>query len=287
MAIKKFKPTTPGRRQMSIVDYSVLTKKKPEKSLTKRLQKHSGRNNTGRITCRHRGGGTTRQYRTIDFKHVDKLNIPARVTAVEYDPNRTSYIILVQYTDGEKRYHLAPEGVKVGDEIIAAKRAKIKPGNRMMLSSIPVGFDVFNIQIDPKRSGQMVRSAGSSAKVVSLEGEFAQVQLPSKEIRLFHKDCYATIGRVSNSEHSLVTIGKAGRTRNMGRRPQVRGKVMNPVDHPHGGGEGVNPIGLIYPKTPWGMPAIGYKTRNKRKASRMIFRTRKGKLNVKTTEPTN
>lgn len=279
---KKFKPTTPGRRQMSVADFSGLTKKKPEKSLIVRLKKNSGRNNTGRITCRHRGGGTTRQYRLIDFKQVDKLNIPAKVTAVEYDPNRTSNIILVQYMDGEKRYHIAPEGVKVGQEIVTAERTKVKPGNRMMLKNIPIGFDIFNIQIDPNKGGQMIRAAGSSAKLMAVENDFAQVQMPSKEIRLFHKDCFATIGKVSNSEHSLIKIGKAGRTRYMGKRPQVRGSVMNPCDHPHGGGEGKCPIGLKSPCTPWGMPALGYKTRKrKNRTDRMIFRTRKGKLNVK------
>ena len=277
--IKKFKPTTPGRRQMSVADFSILTKKKPEKALIVRIKKNSGRNNTGRITCRHRGGGSNRQYRLVDFKRVDKLNIPAKVTAVEYDPNRTSYIILAQYRDGEKRYHLAPEGVKVGDEIVTAEKAKVKPGNRMMLKNIPVGFEIFNIQIDPNRGGQMVRTAGSSAKLMSVDGDYAQVQLPSKEIRLFQLNCYATVGKVSNSEHALVKIGKAGRKRHMGKRPQVRGKVMNPCDHPHGGGEGGCPIGLKHPKTPWGMPALGYKTRKKKKTSgKFIYRTRKGKL---------
>jgi large subunit ribosomal protein L2 len=279
--IKKFKPTTPGRRQMSVADFSILTKKKPEKSLTVRLKKNSGRNNTGRITCRHRGGGTARQYRLIDFKRVDKKNIPAKVTAVEYDPNRTPYILLVQYKDGDRRYHLAPEGVKVGDEIVTAEKAKIKPGNRMMLKSIPVGFEIFNIQIDPNKGGQMVRTAGSSAKLMAVEGKYAQVQLPSKEIRLFHKECFATIGKLSNSEHGLIKVGKAGRKRHMGKRPQVRGKVMNPCDHPHGGGEGGCPIGLKHPKTPWGLPALGYKTRKKKKPTdKFIYRTRKGKLNV-------
>lgn len=284
MAIKSFKPTSPGRRQMTVADYSVLTKKEPEKSLTRRLKKHAGRNNTGKITCRHRGGGYTRQYRDIDFNRVDKLNIPARVLAVEYDPNRTSYIILVQYRDGAKRYHLAPHGVKVGDEIVTAPKTKVKPGNRMMLKNIPVGFDIFEIQIAKNRGGQMVRSAGSTARLVAGEGEMVQVQLPSKEIRLFHKDCYATVGRVSNPENNMITIGKAGRNRLRGKRPEVRGKVMNPIDHPHGGGEGRNPVGLKYPKTPWGMPALGFKTRKRRKPFRFIFRTRKGRLMVESKQ---
>lgn len=277
--IRKIRPTTPGQRQMSYADFSMLTKKKPEKSLVVRLKKNSGRNNRGIITCRHKGGGTTTQYRMVDFRQVDKLNVPARVTAVEYDPNRTSYIILVQYKDGDKRYHLAPEGVKVGDEIVTADRTKVKPGNRMMLKNIPVGFDIFNIQIDLNKGGQVVRTAGSSAKLVAVEAEWAQVQLPSKEIRLFHKNCFATIGRVSNAEHSLVKLGKAGRSRHKGIRPTVRGRVMNPCDHPHGGGEGKCPCGLPGPQTPWGFPALGYKTRKKKNATdRFIYRNRHGKL---------
>jgi len=229
MAIKNYKPTTPGRRGMSGYSFDEITKSKPEKKLTVRLNKRSGRNNQGRITIRHRGGGHKRLYRLVDFKRSDKSNIEGIVTAVEYDPYRTAYIMLINYKDGEKRYHLAPQDIKVGDKIILADKVKLKPGNRMLLKNFPVGFMVYNIEITKGKGGQMIRSAGSAAKVVSQEDDsYTQIQLPSGEVRLVSKDCYASFGEVSNSDHSNITIGKAGRTRNMGRRPQVRGKVMNP-----------------------------------------------------------
>lgn len=275
MAIKNYKPTTPGRRGMSGYSFEELTKSKPEKKLTVRLNKRSGRNNQGKITIRHRGGGHKRLYRLIDFNAFDKKNIEAVVAGIEYDPYRTAYIMLVNYKDGEKRYHLAPQGIKVGDKIILAERAKLKPGNRMLLKNFPVGFTVYNIEMSKGKGGQIIRSAGSSAKVVSQEDKmYTQIQLPSGEVRLINKDCYASFGMVSNIDHSNITIGKAGRVRNMGRRPQVRGKVMNPCDHPHGGGEGNQSIGLKYPKTPWGMPALGKKTRKRKYSDRVIVKSR-------------
>ncbi len=275
MAVKKFKPTTPGRRQMTIASFDEITSTRPEKSLLVRLKKHSGRNNTGSITVRHRGGGTTRMYRKVDFKQTDKLNIEGRVVSVEYDPNRTGYIMLVQYTDGEKRYHIAPTDIKVGDVVATREKGKVKTGNRMMLRHIPVGFSIYNVELHENKGGQLARSAGSSLKLVSLEGEYAQIHMPSGEIRLVSKNCYASIGVVSNIEHNNVVIGKAGRSRHKGLRPQVRGKVMNPVDHPHGGGEGNTSIGLKHPKTPWGMPALGFKTRRRHYTDKMIVRRRK------------
>jgi len=278
MALKVYKPTTPGRRNMSVSSFAEVTKTKPEKSLVKGKNRISGRNSQGKITIRHRGGGAARKYRMVDFKRNDKLGIPANVTAVEYDPNRTAYIILVNYADGEKRYHLAPEAIKVGTKIISNNKAKVETGNRMELRYIPVGYSIYNVELTKGKGGQIVRSAGSSAKLVSLDGEKAQIQLPSGEVRYVEKGCFATIGTVSNSDHSNIKIGKAGRKRHLGRRPQVRGKAMNPVDHPHGGGEGNQPIGLKHPKTPWGMPALGVKTRNKNKHSnKWIIRRRKKK----------
>ncbi len=277
MAVKKFKPTTPARRQMSVASFDEVTKTKPEKSLTTRLKKSSGRNNSGRITVRHRGGGAKKIYRKIDFKRTDKKNIEAKITAIEYDPNRTAYIMLAQYVDGEKRYHLAPSGVKVGTKILTGEKCKIKPGNRMQIKNIPVGYNIYNVELYENKGGQMGRSAGSSVKLVSLEGKMAQIQMPSGEIRLVNKECYATIGSVSNPEHSNIKIGKAGRMRHKGRRPQVRGKAMNPVDHPHGGGEGGSPIGLKNPKTPWGLPALGFKTRRRKYTNNMIVKDRRRK----------
>jgi len=275
MAIKNYKPTTPGRRGMSGYSFEEITTSKPEKKLTVRLNKRAGRNNQGRITIRHRGGGHKRLYRLIDFNAADKRNIEATIMSVEYDPYRTAYIMLVNYKDGEKRYHLAPQDIKVGDKIILADKTKLKPGNRMLLRNFPVGFTVYNIELTKGKGGQMIRSAGSSAKVVSQEDEmYTQLQLPSGEVRLVNKDCYASFGMLSNLDHSNITIGKAGRMRNMGRRPQVRGKVMNPCDHPHGGGEGSNSIGLKHPKTPWGMPALGYKTRRRKYSDRVIVKSR-------------
>ncbi len=277
MALKKFKPTTPGRRQMSVASFDEVTRTKPEKSLTCKIKKTSGRNNSGRITVRHRGGGEKRLYRMIDFKRIDKKNIEGKVTSVEYDPNRTAYIILVTYKDGEKRYHIAPEGIKVGDKIITAEKVKIKSGNRMLISNIPVGYEIYNVEMKKGKGGQLGRSAGTAIKLVSLEGDHAQIQMPSGEIRLVEKEGYATIGQVSNIDHNNIVIGKAGRKRHMGRRPQVRGKAMNPCDHPHGGGEGGSPIGMKHPKTPWGMPALGLKTRRRKYTDKMIVKDRRRK----------
>lgn len=278
MAIKKLKSATPGKREMSIVSYSFLSKRKPEKKLEATLKKTAGRDSGGKISIRRRGGGHKRKYRVIDFKGSDKLNIPAIVKTIEYDPNRSAFIALLYYSDGEKRYILAPEKLKIGDKVITNEKTKIKAGNRLKIKNIPTGFSIYNIELNLGKGGQIARSAGSTAKLMSLEGRLAQIQLPSGEIRLVNKECYATIGTVSNPEHNHVKIGKAGRTRWLGRRPRVRGKAMNPVDHPHGGGEGGCSIGLKHPKTKWGAPALGVKTRNRKKKSNIfIVRTRKGK----------
>lgn len=275
MGIKTFKPTTPGRRSMVSLTYEEITHKGPEKTLIKRLKNNAGRNNQGKITTRHRGGGARRIYRIVDFKQTDKMNIPAKVKYIEYDPNRSAFLMLVHYTDGEKRYHIAPTGIKAGDEIITKGKAKPKVGNRMKLLSIPVGFEIHNLELTPGCGGQMIRSAGSSGKLVSLESDKAHVQMPSGEVRLIDKECFATIGVVSNTDHSNVIHGKAGTRRHMGWRPTVRGKVMNPCDHPHGGGEARNSIGLVHPKTPWGKPALGHKTRNRKKYSNNQIVTRR------------
>jgi len=277
MALKKFKPITPGQRQMSVSSFDEITKSKPEKSLTKKKKRISGRNNSGRITVRHRGGGAKKKYRIIDFNRTDKLNIEGKVTAIEYDPCRTAYIMLVQYRDGEKRYHVAPHGIKTGDKIIISQKAKIKRGNRMLINNIPIGYNIYNVELNKGKGGQMGRSAGTAIKLVSLEGKHAQIQMPSGEIRLVSKQCYATIGIVSNIEQNNIKVGKAGRKRLMGKRPQVRGKAMNPVDHPHGGGEGGSPIGLKNPKTPWGLPALGFKTRKRHYTDKMIIKDRRKK----------
>ncbi|EKD93752.1 MAG: 50S ribosomal protein L2 [uncultured bacterium] len=284
MGIKKVKGTTPARRQMSVSTFEEVTAKKPLQRLLLTKKRGSGRNNTGRITVRHRGGGSKTHYRMVDFKQTDNLGVEGRVASVEYDPNRNAYIILVNYKNGDKRYHLAPEKIGVNDHVITDHKTKIKTGNRCLIENIPVGFTIYNIELQKGKGGQIVRSAGTSAKLVSLEGEMAQVELPSKEVRFIPKGNFASIGVVSNSDFSNIKWGKAGRTRQRGRRPQVRGKVMNPVDHPHGGGEGRNSIGLKYPKTPWGLPALGVKTR-KRKARTNIYRIRdrKGKNFIKTT----
>ncbi len=275
MPVRPQKPTTPARRQMSIADFSGLTKKRPEKSLTKGKQRISGRNNLGRVTVRHRGGGHKRLLRDIDFKQIDKLGIPGTVRAIEYDPNRSARIALIYYVDGEKRYILAPEELKVGDSIVCADRTKVKAGNRMRLEHIPLGFKIFNLELQLGRGGQIVRSAGSSATLVGFDDVYAIIQLPSGEMRKIRKECFASIGIVSNVDHHLITIGKAGRMRWLGRRPQVLGKSMNAVDHPHGGGEGHSPIGLKNPKTPWGKPALGVKTRkNRRQSNSLIIRRR-------------
>lgn len=262
---------------MSVLDYSIITRRKPEKGLVVGKKSQAGRNNQGKITVRHQGGGHKKLIRSIDFRQVDKLGIPGKVTSIEYDPNRTSLIMLVTYADGEKRYHLAPEEIKVGDEVITKEKARITPGNRMMLKHVPIGHIIFNIELERNKGGQIVRSAGSKATLIAVEKELAQLKLPSGEIRTVNKSCFATIGRVSNSDHSLIKVGKAGRNRWLGIRPSVRGKAMNPVDHPHGGGEGNQPCGLPHPKTPWGYAALGVKTRKRKKFSNSsIIRRRRG-----------
>lgn len=266
---------------MTSYSFEEITTKKPHKKLTKSLKKTAGRNNRGTITCRHRGGGAAKKYRNVDFKQQKNHGITGTVSSIEYDPVRTSYIILVTYRNGDKRYHLAPAQISVGDEIVSAPKTKIKPGNRMHLENIPVGFDIYNLELQLNKGGQAVRSAGTSAKILGFDKGYAQVQMPSKEIRIIPKTCYASIGRLSNIDHNLIKIGKAGRNRHKGKRPQVRGKAMNPNDHPHGGGEGGSPIGLKHPKTPWGLPALGRKTRRRKDTNRLIIRTRKGRLNVK------
>lgn len=262
MGIKKFKPTSPARRQMTMSTFEEITKKQPEKSLVVALKKHSGRNNQGKITVRHRGGGTTVKYRMIDFKRL-KDNVPAKVAAIEYDPNRSANIALLFYADGEKRYILHPHGLKVGDVVLSGEHQDIKTGNAMPLMNMPVGTIVHNIEMKPGKGGQLVRSAGNSAQLMAKEGKYALLRLPSGETRYVRKECRATIGQVGNIDHENISIGKAGRTRHMGIRPTVRGSVMNPNDHPHGGGEGRSPIGRPNPVTPWGKPALGYKTRKK------------------------
>jgi len=278
MGIKVYKPISNARRGMSIVDYTDLTDKEPEKNLIRIIKKTGGRNSQGRVTVRHHGGGNKQFYRIIDFKR-DKFDMSAEVVAIEYDPNRSGRIALVKYLDGEKRYILCPDGLKVGDKVKSSHSpVGITVGNCTCLENIPVGSFVHNIEIVPGRKAGMVRTAGSWAKLMGIEGRFAQLRLPSSEIRLVPKECLATIGQVSNSEHMHVKIGKAGRMRHMGVKPTVRGKVMNPVDHPHGGGEGSNPIGLKYPKTPWGKHALGVKTRKQNKESdKLIISRRKNK----------
>lgn len=278
MPIKKYKPTTAGRRLSSVDAFSDITKTEPEKNLTVIKKRSGGRNTQGRITCRHHGGGAKRLIRVVDFKQ-DKFDVPAKVAAIEYDPNRGARLALLHYADGDKRYVIAAQGVKVGDEIVSSKnRVEIKPGNRMPLEKIPAGIAVHNIEMSPGMGGKVVRGAGLSARYMALEGKNAQLKMPSGEIRLFPKIAMATIGAVSNPDHRLIRWGKAGRSRHKGVRPTVRGKVMNPVDHPHGGGEGRQPIGLKYPKTPWGKPALGVKTRKAKKASnKFIVRRAKRK----------
>ena len=276
MAVKTYKPITPGQRFKTTSSFEEITRTEPEKSLLAPLKKTGGRNNNGRITSRRRGGGHRRHYRIIDFKR-NKFDIPARVDSIEYDPNRSANIALLVYADGEKRYILAPHKLVVGSTIISSENAPIKVGNSLMLENIPAGTIVHNIEMKPGKGGQIVRSAGSSAKLVSLEGDYAQIQLPSSEIRLVPKNIYVTIGAVSNGDHSNIKIGQAGRKRRMGKRPQVRGKVMNPCDHPHGGGEGGCPIGMKYPKTPWGAHALGKKTRNNKSTDKWILKRRSKK----------
>ena len=277
MSIKFYKPTTNARRNMSTTDYSELSKVAPERSLLVSLKKNSGRNSYGRITVRHRGGGVRTKYRVIDFKR-DKFDIPATVATVEYDPNRSAFIALLQYEDGEKRYILQPAGLKVGDKVLAGPGADIKPGNALPLTNIPVGTVVHNVELYPGRGGQLARAAGNSAQLMAKEGVYALLRLPSGELRNVPVGCMATVGQVGNLDHENVKIGKAGRKRHMGWRPTVRGSVMNPCDHPHGGGEGRAPIGRPGPVTPWGKPALGYKTRNtKKKSDKLIIKRRNDK----------
>ena len=277
MAIKFYNPTTPGRRDMSTIDYSGLSKVAPERSLLEPMKKHSGRNSYGRITVRHRGGGNRTKYRIIDFKR-NKTGMMADVLTLEYDPNRSAHIALVQYEDGEKRYIVAPHGMKPGDKVVSGPDADIMPGNALPLVNIPVGTFIHNVELYPGKGAQLVRSAGTMAQLMAKEGKYALIRLPSGELRNVPNGCYATIGQVSNVEHANVSYGKAGRMRHMGWRPTVRGSVMNPCDHPHGGGEGKSPIGRPGPVTPWGKPALGAKTRAKHKASdKFIVKRRNSK----------
>lgn len=266
MALKGYKPTSPSRRQMTVATFEEITKKEPEKSLTINLKTTAGRNANGRITSRHRGGGVKRRYRIIDFKR-NKDAIPAKVASIEYDPYRSSYIALLNYVDGEKRYIIAPNGLKAGDMVESGPQADIKVGNALQLKDIPVGTLIHNIEMTPGKGGQLARSAGTVAQLMAKEGKYAQLKLPSGEFRLVSIECKATIGQVGNLSHELINLGKAGKSRYLGRRPHVRGSAMNPVDHPHGGGEGRAPIGRPSPVTPWGKPALGYKTRKKNKKS--------------------
>ena len=277
MGIKTFNPYTPSRRAMTQLDNAEITKSTPEKSLTVSLNKTAGRNNQGKITVRHHGGGSRRKYRIIDFKR-NKVDVPATVKSIEYDPNRTANIALICYADGEKSYIIAPNGLKVGDVLMNGENAEVKVGNCLPLSAIPVGTEIHNVELYPGKGGQLVRAAGNTAQLMAKEGKYATLRLPSGEMRLVPIVCRATIGTVGNVEHGLVNIGKAGRKRNLGIRPTVRGSVMNPNDHPHGGGEGRAPVGRSGPCTPWGKPALGLKTRKKnKKSNKMIIRRRDGK----------
>ena len=276
MAIRNYKPTTPGRRKMSTLVNSEITKTTPEKSLVVTLKKNAGRNNQGKITVRHQGGGVKRKYRIIDFKR-NKFNVPGVVASIEYDPNRSANIALVNYVDGEKRYIIAPKGIKVGDKVISGENTDIKVGNALPIMNIPVGTVIHNIELRPKKGGSLARSAGTSAQILGREGKYVMIRLSSGEQRKVLGTCMATIGEVGNEDSSLVKIGKAGRKRHMGIRPTVRGSVMNPNDHPHGGGEGRAPIGRKAPVTPWGKPALGYKTRKKKQSDKFIVRRRNGK----------
>lgn len=273
MGIKHFKPTSPGRRFQTVLTTEDLTPKKPEKRLTKGLRKRGGRNNMGRITTRHRGGGHKRKYRQIDFKR-DKTGVPAKVAALEYDPNRSARIALLHYADGEKRYIIAPLNLRVGDKVLSGPSADIKPGNALPLRNIPLGTIVHNVELTKGRGGQLIRSAGAGAQLMAKEGNYVQLRLPSGEVRMVHIDCQATVGQVGNPDHENVSYGKAGRSRWLGRRPRVRGVAMNPVDHPHGGGEGKTSGGR-HPCTPWGKPTKGYKTRRKKPSDRYIIRRRR------------
>lgn len=277
MAVKKYNPITPSRRQMTMPTFEEITSQEPEKSLLVALKVKAGRNNQGKITVRHRGGTVKRKYRIIDFKR-NKDAVPAKVATIEYDPNRTAYIALVVYTDGEKRYILAPAGLRVGDIIESGVNADIKPGNALPLKNIPVGTVIHNIELQKGKGGQLVRAAGNSAQLMAKEGDYATLRLPSGEMRYVRIECRATIGTLSNATNDIVNIGKAGRKRHMGWRPTVRGSVMNPNDHPHGGGEGKSPVGRPSPVTPWGKPALGYKTRkNKKYSDKFIIKDRRSK----------
>lgn len=275
MAIKKYKPTSPARRFMSVLSYEEITKKSPEKALTSDLRSQAGRNAQGKITVRHRGGGVRRQYRIIDFKR-DRDGIPATVASIEYDPNRSANIALLNYADGAKRYILAPLGLKVGDKVLSGIGADIKVGNALPISDIPVGTMIHNLELLPGKGGQLCRSAGAAAQLMAKEGRYAQVRLPSGEVRMLAMNCKATIGQVGNLEHENVSIGKAGRKRHMGWRPSIRGVVMNPVDHPHGGGEGKSPVGMPSPMSPWGKPTMGRKTRKHKNPSDKYIVKRRG-----------
>ena len=274
MPIKQFQPTTPGRRNASGYTFEELTKKRPERSLVESLKKrHAGRNNQGRLTVRHRGGGNKRLYRRIDWKR-EKYGVPARVAAIEYDPNRSARIALLHYADGEKRYILAPNQVAVDDMLMSGPNAELRVGNAMPLLNLPTGTQVHNVELNPGRGGQLVRTAGAAAQLMAKEGGYALLRLPSSEMRRVRIECMATIGQVGNIEHGLIKLGKAGRSRHRRRRPQVRGSVMNPVDHPHGGGEGRTGIGMPTPKTPWGKPTLGYRTRRNKTTGKFIVRRR-------------
>ncbi|MEL6136253.1 MAG: 50S ribosomal protein L2 [Cyanobacteria bacterium J06628_6] len=270
MGIRSYRPMTPGTRERSVSDFSEITRSKPEKSLTKSVHRAKGRNNRGVITCRHRGGGHKRLYRMIDFRR-NKFEVPAEVVSVEYDPNRNARISLLQYEDGEKRYILHPAGLAVGATVVSGPDSPLEVGNALPLHKIPLGTMVHNVELYPGRGGQIVRAAGAAAQVMAKEGGYVTLKLPSSEVRMIRRECYATIGQVGNVEARNITLGKAGRKRWQGRRPEVRGSVMNPVDHPHGGGEGRAPIGRSGPVTPWGKPALGYKTRKKKKASTALI----------------
>jgi len=276
MAVKKYKPTSPGRRGMTGATFEEITKTKPERSLLVSVPKRGGRNTYGRVTVRHRGGGSRRHVRLIDFKR-DKLGIPATVAAIEYDPNRSARIALLHYKDGEKRYILAPLGLQVGDTIMSGRDAEFRPGNSMPMMNIPVGTMVHNIELSEGRGGQMVRAAGTSAQLLGKEGKYALLRLPSGEVRRVRQTCFATIGEVGNPDHGNIKLGKAGRKRHLGIRPTVRGSAMTPRDHPHGGGEGRQPIGMPGPKSPWGKPTLGYKTRRNKRTEKFIVRHRSKK----------
>jgi large subunit ribosomal protein L2 len=273
MPVKVYKPTSAGRRDMTGHTFEEITKSKPERSLTEPIRKRGGRNNQGKITVRHRGGGHKRRYRLIDFKR-NKFGVRAEVLAIEYDPNRSARIALVQYEDGEKRYIIAPLGLKVGDIVGNGDQAILRPGNALAIKDIPLGTQIHNIELQPGRGGQLARAAGTSAQLLAKEGTYAQVRLPSGEVRLIHEDCMATVGQVGNTDHGNISIGKAGRSRWLGWRPSVRGTAMDPDSHPHGGGEGRTGVGMPGPKTPWGKPALGKRTRSNKRTSRFIIRRR-------------